>query len=329
MGNRLWSRGGERKTGSDAAPSHGGGPGMETGAPPGAPPMPGDGGPQKHRRGLNAPLVALAILLMAAGALAIFVGLYGELEECAGGCAQQENAQTEREPITWLIGAGVGLAALGLLGIVALVIRARSFVTSAAIQPDATGELPVRVCPHCSTSSRTAGEFCPYCGTRFVRSGMSRTAKAILVSGAVVLFFAGAGAGAFAYVSMVDDEVEERRELAAEHRAEQEREAAAAAAEQEQQFEVDLRRDLITEIEDSITEDMQARSEESYAIVEGPILGTQCDPAPGQDLTDTSVNSMELECLAYNEMVGDQIEGYNVSASVNFNSGRYSWQLGN
>ena len=291
--------------------------------------MTGNGGPHKHRRGLNAPLTALAILLMAAGALAIFVGLYGELEECVGGCAQQENAQTEREPITWLIGVGAALAAMGLLGTVALVIRARRLVASTALQPGPGGELPVRVCPHCSTESRTVGEFCPYCGTRFVRSGMSRTAKAIVVAASVVLFFAGAVAGAFAYVSKVDDEVEERRELAAEHRADQEREAAAEAAEAERQLEVDLRRDLITEVEDSITEDMQARSEESYAIIEGPILGTQCDPAPGQELTDTSVNSMELNCLAYNEMVGDQIEGYNVSASVNFNSGRYSWQLGN
>ena len=266
---------------------------------------------------------------MTTGALAIFVGLYGELEECAGGCAAQESAQTEREPITWLIGVGAGLAALGLLGAILLAVRSRQLVASTALQPGPGGELPVRVCPHCSTESRTVGEFCPYCGTRFVRSGMSRTAKAVLVSASVLLFAGGAAAGAFAYISMVDDEVAERRELAAKYRDQQEREAAAEAAEAERDLEVDLRRDLITEIEDSITEDMQARSEESYAIVEGPILGTQCDPAPGHDLADTSVKSMELDCLAYNEMVGTEIEGYSVSASVNFESGRYSWQLGN
>jgi hypothetical protein len=283
-----------------------------------------------RRSGLNAPLAALALLLIAAGAFGVIVGLYGQLESCVGGnCARQSIASIGRETMVWTVAAGAALVLVGIAGLAYVIIRGRRRVPVDTLPVGPDGQLPVRVCPHCSTESRTAGEFCPICGAHFTRTGMSRIAKIAVVGGVGLLAFAGTAAGVIAYTGKIDDQITHRQNLATAYRAAQTREQARQDAEAQQQTEVAARQDLVRAAERSISRDMRKRSQEAYAIVDGPILGTQCNPVAGKDIADTTATSMDFDCLAYNKRVGTQLEGYNVSATLDFDTGQYTWQLGN
>jgi hypothetical protein len=281
-----------------------------------------------RRQGLHSWLTPLSFLLLAAGAAGLAIGLYGELKPCRGDCAETTEPVTASELFLPPLAAGGALLLLGLALLAWLVVRSRKRVPIPA-EPSPSGEEPVRVCPNCSTQSRTTGQFCPHCGASFVRSrGVSRPVKAVLLAGSAALCLAAAGAGTLLYINGVKDEKEERVRLARAYEEQQERKQEAQAQQAIEEFEIGSRRDMIREAEDAITKDMQERSQEEFAIVEGPILGTQCEPEPGTDIEDVSVTSANLDCLAYNEQRGDRLSGTSVSATVNFETGEFTWQLG-
>src|SRR3954471_1638937 len=74
---------------------------------------------------------------------------------------------------------------------------------------------PTRLCPHCSTQSQTAGDFCPHCGKSLVRRRRSlgkRGKIAILV--ATILVVLGGGSTAVAMKVQHDNTVKAQKQRA-------------------------------------------------------------------------------------------------------------------
>lgn len=265
---------------------------------------------------------------MVAGALGITVGMWGMLRPCDGSCANTVDAETGTDLVIPALAGGGALLLIGLVLLVWAIVSARQAVP---IETSSTrvGQEPVRICPRCSTQSRTAGEYCPHCGAAFTRSaGASTPLKVSLVAVTALLALAGATAGFLIYKSGVEDEKAERIELAEDYQAEQERARAEEAKLALEEAEADDRESTLREIEREITKDMRKRSQEEYSIVDGPILGTQCTPEGGEEIADIEDSSVSLDCLAYNKQSGTRLSGTSVSSTVNFDSGEYTWQLG-
>jgi cell division protein FtsB len=201
---------------------------------------------------------------------------------------------------------------------------------------DEPSEDPVRVCPKCSTQSRTAGEFCPHCGASFVRGRrkMSRKAKRILAAIAV-LVLAGAGTATAMKISSDKKAERERKAQIAEEREEQERreEAAARAEEEEREaqealddIERDARKDLEKGLRKSIKEDAEEKVAEG--LLDGPVLSVSCDPVGGgrDDLTS---RTGKYDCLAVTEISGSgTMRGYSYHGTINYKKFSWSWGLG-
>jgi hypothetical protein len=117
-----------------------------------------------------------------------------------------------------------------------------------------------------------------------------------------------------------EEEAEEAEEL------EEEREAAREAR-QEERIERTLRQTLVTDLEKAVTKDAQEAAAEEFAIIEGPILETQCEPKGGA--IDTEARTQSFSCLAITEFTGGGgAEGYRYSAEINYESFSYRWRLG-
>lgn len=168
---------------------------------------------------------------------------------------------------------------------------------------------------------------------RRLRERISR--RTAVVAGVLLLLVAG-GAGALLKVQHDDDvrdkrEARERRERAAERQRAADDAAAKARqeAEEEQELEdelsVALRKDLVQSLRTSVTNDFQKRV--TAGELDGPILGTSCDPISGgvEDLEETTG---KFECLVATERTSASgRRGYPVTATINYTKGSYTWQL--
>jgi hypothetical protein len=195
---------------------------------------------------------------------------------------------------------------------------------------------PVKVCPHCSVQATTTGAFCPNCGKPYAkRQRISKRARLIVLGFVAILLLAGAGT-AVAMKVHHDNQVtaarhrreaaaEKARQLAAQRAAAERRAAAAAARERatERKFQREIRRQVVSSLEDSVSKD--AKKDVADGLLDGPILRSQCDPAPGT----ASNTAAAYGCLAVTKENSDgTMSGYNFAATVNFNKGSYTWRLG-
>ena len=194
---------------------------------------------------------------------------------------------------------------------------------------------PMRVCRKCSTQSQTAGEFCPHCGARFGRRTIGMRGK-LLVGALVVALLAAGGATAVVLKINHDNAVkaEKHHKLAAARKAaqaaQQTQQAQHAAQQAEQQIKVDERKGLVDALQNSVTKD--AQKDIDNGILNGPsITKTECTPVGGGNLQDTLADHTgDWSCLAVNQTSPDGTEsGYSFSGTINYDSGSYTWRLGN
>jgi uncharacterized protein HemX len=206
---------------------------------------------------------------------------------------------------------------------------------------------PQRVCRKCAAISHARGDFCPHCGAPYARRGplrktrtriarWSRKRKALVFGLPLLLLLLAAGVGAYLKIDhdnqvQADRERQEeaRRQAAAERQREREQ---AAQEERELQADLDridrqLRRKTVRGLERAVTEDAQDAVNDG--ILDGPILRTECDPAPGETPMDLSVSTAAYDCLAVYKIDTDgTYTGWTYTANINFDTGRYSWSLG-
>ena len=178
---------------------------------------------------------------------------------------------------------------------------------------------PTRVCPHCSTISETAGEFCPHCGGSLLRGPRRFSRRALLIAVAVlVAVLVGVGITAFV--------IKHNRD-AAHNRAAAAATAAARAKRAETAAQIAQRHSYEHEMERSITK--WARKQVGNLALDGPILRTSCQPVGGgsENLSEVTV---KYDCLAItNDNADGSSSGYNVHATMDFSTGAYQWGLGN
>jgi hypothetical protein len=170
-----------------------------------------------------------------------------------------------------------------------------------------------------------------------VRAPWSRRRKIVTVGLAVAVVLGGGGTAATMKIKH-DHDVSEKREAAerahlaaverarlARERKQRDAEEAAAAQREADHLEITMRRILVRDLRKSISKDFRGRVADGY--LDGPILGTTCNPISGgaEDLEETTG---KFECLVANERLGgDQVRGYSVDATVNYTKGSYTWQM--
>jgi hypothetical protein len=203
-----------------------------------------------------------------------------------------------------------------------------------------SADAPIRVCPHCATQSRTAGDFCPHCGKSFLKRSrrMSRRAKVVLAA-TLALLLLGGGGTAVALKIQSDNEAQERRERAAriakeqrereerERRAEEKREREEREAQEAlDEIELEGRTALEKDLRKAITK--HARGLVSDGLLDGPILKSVCDPVGG-GRDDLEAKTGKYECMAVSEENADgTMRGYSYDATINYDKFTYSWKLG-
>ncbi len=193
-------------------------------------------------------------------------------------------------------------------------------------------DAPTRLCPRCSTQSRTSGEYCPQCGASFIRRRRRPSKRVAIVSGLVaILVLAGAGVGIALKVSSdnrAEAERQRQTEQAERERAEEaDRQQAEAEAEQAlEDVQLAGREDLETGLEEAITEDAEGLVADG--LLDGPILETSCDPTGGGS-TDPAATTGQYECIAVNEENDDGTSsGYTYTGTINYEEFTFTWQIG-
>ena len=157
------------------------------------------------------------------------------------------------------------------------------FAAEAAVEPGRP-ERPTRLCPHCAALSETAGDFCPFCGARFIgsaRRGASTRVK--VAAAAVVTLLVLGGAGVAVEIKLHHDSQvaaqHQRAVAAARARAQAAAQAQAAqqarqAAQQAQRTaEVSQRQSLESQLQTSITNDATQKANQGV-LINGPALST-------------------------------------------------------
>lgn len=191
----------------------------------------------------------------------------------------------------------------------------------------AVEEPPVtRVCPRCSAQNVGAGQFCPQCGTSYVKVSRRPTRRQSVVM-AVVAALVLAGVGGI--VAKRQHDASQREDVAAASKdlaADRAREADEAQAEADD-AERTARDDLVTYLEDQITQD--AKESVSDGVLDGPIKFTQCTATGGGSTDDLTALTGTFECLAANVEKDDgTIEGYAYSGTAEWETGSISWRFG-
>jgi hypothetical protein len=173
------------------------------------------------------------------------------------------------------------------------------------------------------------------------RSRTPRSRRTKVIFAAIAAFVVLSGGATAAVVKIKHDNdvaaerkaAQEKREAAAERarKAREAREQAAAdeAAAQRRldNIQIRFRRSLVKDLRASITKDFKQRVIDTDGFIEGPILGTTCDPISGgaEELDETTG---KFECLVANERLGGgQVSGYPVDATVNYTKGSYTWRM--
>lgn len=182
-----------------------------------------------------------------------------------------------------------------------------------------------RVCRRCSAQTTTAEPNCPACGTPFLRPPLA-TKRRMLIAGAVL---GAALVGLGGWWAVQANQTRQAEEAAAAEAAAEQAEAERAAA-AKRAADAAARKERVAtvgQIEKSITE--MAREHASDGIIDGPILNSQCDPVAGGSLENLTDETTKFSCLAVNEKLsGGRVRGYTYHAVMNWDSGKYSYGLG-
>jgi hypothetical protein len=87
-----------------------------------------------------------------------------------------------------------------------------------------------------------------------------------------------------------------------------------------------IRREIIHELAASVTKD--ARRDVADGLLDGPIKHTDCEPVGGGNVDSLADHTGGWSCLAVTSVHGTLERGYSFSATVNYDTGAYTWQLG-
>lgn len=200
-----------------------------------------------------------------------------------------------------------------------------------------------KVCSKCSVQSVTAGNFCPNCGVSYSgsKAGVNVSKRTWIIAASVVVFLiAGVVVGTSVLQSNRDREIEQAAAVSsAAASAEASKSAAAAAAVASESaaaaklqadsdaIETELRKHLITSLEESVLKD--AKKREAEGLLTGPFSRSSCTPLGGGSIDDLTAKTGTLECIAVNKKEDDGTEsGFVFSATVNWDTGEYQWHLG-
>jgi len=172
------------------------------------------------------------------------------------------------------------------------------------------------------------------------RAPRRRPSRKVVLAVLALLLLGGGAGGAALKISHDNDvkakserkrkaaDLEERKEaarVAAQIAADEAEREEAEEAEAADDLEITLREGLIQSLRKSVTADFRKRVTEGQ--LDGPILGTSCDPVSGgvEDLEETTG---KYECLVATERTGGGgRRGYPVEATVNYTKSSYTWQL--
>jgi hypothetical protein len=203
--------------------------------------------------------------------------------------------------------------------------------------PEPAAPAPTRLCPHCSTQSQTAGDFCPHCGKSLIRRRRALGKRGKILVAAVMLVLLGAGASTAVAVKVQHDnqiraeqqrqervaqQMREERERQERQRREEERRQAAL-----DQIERDSRRELEKGLRKAITK--HAREFVAKGVLDGPILRSVCDPVGG-GRDDLEAQTGKYECMAVTSENSDgTMRGYTYDGTINYDEFTDSWKLAN
>ena len=191
----------------------------------------------------------------------------------------------------------------------------------------------IKVCRFCSVQSQTDGSFCPNCGKSFVRSKTrgSRKLRLFALAAVAIVMLAG-GATAVSLVVAHNNEVAAEQRVADKAEAAKAAEAAHVAAREQSRKAADVaeraeRKTTVSAIETSITTDAQSRVDSG--ALDGPIIKSSCSPLGGGSTDDLTALTTTFTCIAINvENADGTASGYRFSATMNWDSGSYTWHLG-
>ena len=200
-------------------------------------------------------------------------------------------------------------------------------------------EAPIRVCRKCSAQAQTGGEFCPHCGARYATRQRSAKARLLMIGLPVVILLIAGGVAAALVVHHNNQvaaqhraaEAKARRvaaaRLAARRAAQRQAQAAARVKRAAAQAKADLakieRQSIVNALQGAVKND--AEKDVSDGVLNGPIMKVQCQPATAVDATAPIAS---YTCLAATSESNGVLSGYRFSASINVNTGSYSWHLG-
>lgn len=189
-----------------------------------------------------------------------------------------------------------------------------------------TSTTPTRTCRKCSVTATGAGDFCPTCGTSYVRRARRPSRKTVIISSVVVVLLAGAGTTLG--VKQHQDAVAREEAEAATERQERREESAAADAQQAADARERISRlALVDGLEERITK--HAKKLVADDLLEGPIKYSSCTATGGGSTDDLTALTGTFECLAVNkENDDDTASGYAYAGTIDWAAGDLSWQLG-
>jgi hypothetical protein len=103
--------------------------------------------------------------------------------------------------------------------------------------------------------------------------------------------------------------------------------ATAAGVQDANQEERVLRAGTVTALQNSITKDANGRV--TSGTLNGPaITSTSCTPLGGGSTDDLTAHTGTFTCIAIDQTNSDGTQqGYSFSATVNYDTGSYTWQL--
>jgi hypothetical protein len=194
-------------------------------------------------------------------------------------------------------------------------------------------DVPTRVCPHCATVSRTAGDYCPHCGKAYAKKGrLSKRAWTALVAGVVIVLL-GAGGATIAIKHHQDEENKKKHAaaLVAARKKTERTEEAKREAEDEQKVKRESeereRRSDEKELEKSVEAD--AKKLVTEETLSEPILGASCNPSSGGSSTELHSATGTYDCIAITKReAGGETSGYRFSGDINFADGSFTYHLG-
>lgn len=188
------------------------------------------------------------------------------------------------------------------------------------------GSSPTRTCRKCSVTTTGAGDFCPSCGTSYVRRSRRPSRRTVVITAVVALLLAGAGT-AFGIKQHQDAVASDQATAAAEREDRREANAAADAQEEADETERELRRDLVKALEERITKDAKEKVDED--VLEGPIKYSSCTATGGGSTDDLTALTGTFECIAVNKENDDgTASGYRYAGTAEWDTGSMTWKLG-